>query len=53
MGFEAQKSSVTLVKVFSRGLGEGKMTLVGECKLLRGLLEDKKKGGVMISSVWD
>lgn len=27
------------------------MTPDGECKLLRGLLEDKKRGGVMISSV--
>lgn len=52
MGFEVQKSSETLVNVFSRGLGERKMTLDGECKLLRGLLEDKKKAGVMISSMW-
>lgn len=53
MGFEVQKLSETLVNVFSRGLGERKMTLDGDCKLLRGLFEDKKKGGVMISSVWD
>ena len=53
MGFKAQKSSVTLVNVFSRSLGERKVTLDGECKLLRGLLEDKKKSGVMISSVWN
>ena len=52
VGFEVQKSSETLVNVFSRGLGERKMTLDGECKLLRGLLEDKKKAGVMISSMW-
>ena len=46
------RSHLKLVNVFSRGLGERKMTLDGECKLLRGLLEDKKKAGVMISSMW-